>query len=307
MQSTQLSRFQLSEYNQLTCNIRVRPHTQLFSTCAILTTAIILLAFASQVQATSLVYRSMRDLVSRAELITVATVSGMEARVSPAGEIFTFVTFSELLPIRGAFQQSQLTVRLPGGKVDEAMQIIPGAPNFSTGERLILFFKGVNDPRKMVPFVGWTQGIFRLNESYEVHDYDDTPVIGVTDQGKLNTVERQELGLTRTASKIVRRESTEIVALSRPPAQISAGIATEVVDPMPVPQDAPKTTLNLDAFKDLIARFAEGIPAPQITIRSLEVGDFPAALFHSQMETSPPLQKYETTPHSAVEQSREVQ
>lgn len=55
----------------------------------------------------------------------------------------------------------EVTVRVPGGQVGTFVNIIPGAPRFAEGDRVVLFLK-VNGPT--VPVVtGTSQGVYRVS------------------------------------------------------------------------------------------------------------------------------------------------
>lgn len=56
----------------------------------------------------------------------------------------------------------QVTVRVPGGRVGTFVNLIPGAPQFHQGERVILFLT-VNGPT--IPVVtGTSQGVYRVRD-----------------------------------------------------------------------------------------------------------------------------------------------
>jgi hypothetical protein len=73
-------------------------------------------------------------------------------------------------------------VQLPGGEVEGDTLEVQGSPKLMTKDRVVLFLQG--NGRALVPFVGWTQGVFRVFQdeqtgSERVKDHEGNRVLGV--------------------------------------------------------------------------------------------------------------------------------
>lgn len=122
-----------------------------------------LLACALQVFATTIAYKSFDDLVKEADGIVIGTVMSIEAHRDGQGLIYTYVTLGDLELLYGRYNQKQLTLRLEGGRVGDEILYVVGSPVFQQKERVILFVKG--NGSKIVPLVGWGQGMFRVQKN----------------------------------------------------------------------------------------------------------------------------------------------
>ena len=113
------------------------------------------------VRATTVLEKSFSALVQEAEVIAVGTVSAIatewdEDREAP----FTLVTFSDVDILKGE-ADTALTLRLLGGPTpDGSILRVAGVPQFTIGERNVLFVTG-ND-HYAVPLVGIWQGVYRV-------------------------------------------------------------------------------------------------------------------------------------------------
>ena len=123
--------------------------------------AIVLLG-AAPVSATTVIQKSFAEVVQEAEVIAVGTVTAIAAEWDAAhSRPFTLVTFSTLDVLKGAHTEPELTLRLLGGPhPDGSILQIAGVPQFSLGERLVVFVTG-ND-HYAVPLVGLWQGVYRV-------------------------------------------------------------------------------------------------------------------------------------------------
>lgn len=110
-------------------------------------------------RATTLLYKGFEDLTLEADAVVVGTVTAVEAALSPNEEIYSYVTLDQLDPVYGVPLSSQVVVRLLGGAFGEDVLEVHGAPQFTVGERVLLFLRG--NTLDVVPVVGWTQGVFR--------------------------------------------------------------------------------------------------------------------------------------------------
>lgn len=119
-----------------------------------------LCAISFSVQATTLVYKSFDDIVSESDGIVVGTVVNIKASLDSEGEIFTYVTLEDIDVLNGEVSGNALTLRLQGGEVDNEGVLILGSPSFTKNERVVVFVEG--NGQRIVPIVGWNQGLFKL-------------------------------------------------------------------------------------------------------------------------------------------------
>ena len=96
-------------------------------------------------------------MVQAAEVVAVGTVTAIRLGRRP----FTLVTFSTLDVLKGAHTEPELTLRVLGGPhPDGSILQVAGVPQFSLGDRLVVFVTG-ND-HYAVPLVGLWQGVYRV-------------------------------------------------------------------------------------------------------------------------------------------------
>lgn len=143
--------------------------------------ALLVVLCAAQASATTVMYASVDELVNKADGVVVATVRGKDSRYGADGEIYTYVTLSDLDFINGTYERPELTLRFQGGEVKGDVLEIVGSPEFAEGDRVILFIKGNGE--SITPIVGWTQGVLRVKPNSEgveeVFDHDGNRVLGV--------------------------------------------------------------------------------------------------------------------------------
>ncbi len=124
--------------------------------------ALNLLLFPVSAGATSVLALSFASLVQDAEVIAVGTVTAIESAWDGDRNIpHTFVTFSNLTVLKGETDQAELTLRFLGGPTpDGGVMQIAGVPQFTVGERSVIFCAGNN--HQAVPLVGVWQGVYRV-------------------------------------------------------------------------------------------------------------------------------------------------
>ncbi len=125
-----------------------------------LVVSLVLLAFPAQ--ATTVVAKPFSAVVQAAEVVAVGTVTAIAAEWDAAHKRpFTLVTFSTLDVLKGAHTEPELTLRVLGGpNPDGSLLQVAGVPQFSIGERLVVFVTG--NYRYAVPLVGLWQGVYRV-------------------------------------------------------------------------------------------------------------------------------------------------
>jgi hypothetical protein len=119
------------------------------------------LVFGHSAQATSVTEVGFSDLVQRADVIAVGTVSEIkeqwdETRKAP----LTLVTFSQLTVLKGN-PGTSMTLEFLGGHTPQGLVLtIPGVPQFTVGEKTVVFEAG--NRRDFCPLVGVWQGLLRV-------------------------------------------------------------------------------------------------------------------------------------------------
>ena len=119
------------------------------------------LSLADFAQATSAPEVGFSDLVKQAEVIAVGTVSEIkeqwdETRKAP----LTLVTFSDLTVLKGN-PSTTMTLEFLGGHTPTGLVLmIPGVPQFTIGEKTVVF--GAGNHRDFCPLVGVWQGLLRV-------------------------------------------------------------------------------------------------------------------------------------------------
>lgn len=114
--------------------------------------------------------RDFSDLVSRAEFIVEGTVGRIEEAPDEAGIQRTLVHLYDLMVHKGTWSAPDFSVDIAGGSKDGWRSQVSELPNFTSGERVILFVRG--NGRQVFPIVGVHQGYFRV-----VADGDGRPVV----------------------------------------------------------------------------------------------------------------------------------
>lgn len=110
-------------------------------------------------RATTLIYKDFDTLVAEATGIVEGTVTDIEA-VEAGRAIYSFVTLSNLTLHKGRYDRPRFTLMQRGGRVGRRGHSVAGAPTFAKGDRVIVFVS--RNGRAWVPFVGWEQGVFRV-------------------------------------------------------------------------------------------------------------------------------------------------
>jgi hypothetical protein len=147
--------------------------------------AALLATTALAAQATVLPYKDFKQLITEADGIVLGTVSAVQTVGSGTGDIDTYVTVDAQEVLSGVLAQRSLTLKLEGGFDGQRGLQIEGSPQFAAGERVLVFVQG--NGVDVVPFVGWSQGVFRISrdaaeEVDRVTGADGQRVLGVRGQ-----------------------------------------------------------------------------------------------------------------------------
>lgn len=141
-------------------------------------------------QATTVLYKNFNNLVDESDHVVGGTVSKTVSKKERNGEIFTVVTLKDAYIVNemGTINANKpVLIRMKGGDVPlynaAGKQIgvegvhAHGAPELFQGAKVILFIS--NNGRAEMPIYGWQQGVFYVNESGNVMDAENVPVVGL--------------------------------------------------------------------------------------------------------------------------------
>lgn len=135
-------------------------HFLLMTTCLRLLMSFALLV-PSPTWATSVTELTFNDLVSQADVIAIGTVTEIRDHYDEAQKApLTLVTVSNLTTLKGSPGNS-FTLEFLGGKLPNGLVMtIPGVPQFTVGEKVVVFCAG--NRRDFCPLVGIWQGVMRV-------------------------------------------------------------------------------------------------------------------------------------------------
>jgi hypothetical protein len=133
------------------------------------------------VEASVIVPPSETDLVKQAAGIVVGRVLAIEARQEGGlGNVWTYVTIAREEVWKGTLTQRELVIKQPGGQTATARTQIDGSPEFTVGERVLLFLTRNRDGLPRVAYL--SQGKFTLfadQDTGKVFAYRDPSPPGV--------------------------------------------------------------------------------------------------------------------------------
>jgi len=112
-------------------------------------------------RATSVTEFTFTDLVTQAEVIAVGTVTDIREQWDAGKKApLTLVTFANLTVVKGS-PGTSFTLEFLGGKMPNGLVMtIPGVPQFTVGEKVVVFCAG--NHRDFCPLVGIWQGLLRV-------------------------------------------------------------------------------------------------------------------------------------------------
>ncbi|HXI03824.1 MAG TPA: hypothetical protein VNI57_11675 [Candidatus Saccharimonadales bacterium] len=127
-----------------------------------LSLVLVLLAAAAPAGATTLRRMDLPELVGRAHRVVRARAVDRQVYWNAEGtRIYTDTTFEVLDEAKG-HGPGRLTVSLLGGRIDPAVMIVDGTPEFHVGEEVVLFTSPRPDGKQNL--VGFSQGVMRVRE-----------------------------------------------------------------------------------------------------------------------------------------------
>ncbi len=129
---------------------------------------------------------SLEDLTTGADWIVIGTVENMESRWNDSQDyIYTYLTLSVDEYLKNPLDETELTIQIPGGVVDDTEQRVSDTPEFLPGEHVVLFLFD-RDGQKWV--YGWEKGKYTI-ENEQVSDLNTSlsafkeQIIGIQQQG----------------------------------------------------------------------------------------------------------------------------
>ena len=100
-------------------------------------------------------------LTKRAENIIIGTAKEKESKWDENQKmILTYIKVHVEQVIEGNLNKSELTLLIPGGSIDNKNWIVEGAPEFTVGEKSLLFIEP--EIYNTYRVVGWYQGKFKI-------------------------------------------------------------------------------------------------------------------------------------------------
>jgi hypothetical protein len=166
-----------------------------------------LLLPTSSIWATTAIEQTFADLVHRADVIAVGTVTGIGEEWNTAQQApFTLVTLSQLTVVKGTVAGNSITLHFLGGHTPDGMLLtIPGVPRFTMGDKVVVFCAG--NRRDFCPLVGIWQGLLRVAFDSQrgvetVHDDSHRPIARIEDGHFVKALSDGASAVTETLSLI---------------------------------------------------------------------------------------------------------
>ena len=142
------------------------------------------LALVSGAAATTIIAKSFRSMAVEADGVFSGVVTDVRAyRRGEDGPIWTAVRFGDVRWLAGA-GGAEKELHFAGGRIGELAEVVGGMPQFTVGQRVLLF---VHDAPTASPVVGFHQGCFALRAT------DDGDVVVTPDHRPVLAVDGDEL------------------------------------------------------------------------------------------------------------------
>ena len=137
--------------------------------------ALVILACTASLRATTFIATDLNELTRDAQTIARGRVVAVESRWSDDHQrIETLVTLAAENYLKGALGDTVEFV-VPGGRLGRYRSIVIGAPQFRTGDRLIVFL-GARAP-SLPHVIGLNQGLFRLVQESDGWKVTPPPIV----------------------------------------------------------------------------------------------------------------------------------
>lgn len=103
---------------------------------------------------------TLEDLTVNSDWVVIGTVENMESRWNDAHDyIYTYLTLSVDEYLKNPLDETELTIQIPGGVVDDIEQKVSDTPEFEIGELVVLFLFD-REGQKWV--YGWEKGKYSV-------------------------------------------------------------------------------------------------------------------------------------------------
>jgi hypothetical protein len=138
-----------------------------------ITIAAVALMLGLPIQATVLVGADLGELSREAVAIVRGRVAAVEGQWGEGRRsIETMVTLEVERYVKGSLGDT-VAFRVPGGELGRFRHVVVGAPEFTIGERVLVFL-GARGPS--IPYVlGFSQGVFRIAGATDASDWVTSP------------------------------------------------------------------------------------------------------------------------------------
>jgi hypothetical protein len=146
----------------------------------LLFTATAMLSMATTMRATTLARMSLDQLAASADAVAHVRCDSAKSQWEN-GAIWTVTTFHVVESMKGDLP-SQVTVRLPGGRVGHLTATVDGTPRFHVGDEAVVFLERSRAGGFSV--AGWVEGTFRITRDPRTHHEtvtQDSSTFGVFD------------------------------------------------------------------------------------------------------------------------------
>jgi hypothetical protein len=108
---------------------------------------------------TTLVRLSLDQLAAGSDAVARVNYADAESRWEN-GSIWTITTVKVVETLKGDLP-SEISIRLPGGRVEHLTSTVEGTPKFNPGDDAVLFLK--RSPAGGFTVAGWIEGTFRIS------------------------------------------------------------------------------------------------------------------------------------------------
>jgi hypothetical protein len=179
----------------------------LISAVAVTASLLLFTPLATRAHALSVVPPTFSELVAEAQTVFVGRVTSLVSLWTGAGaqrRIVTDITLAVESTIKGD-GAAERTLRFLGGTADGETLLVPGMPQFTLGDRAVLFVTG--DTNAISPLVGVRHGRFPVHRAPDGYDYV-TFHDGRT-FSDIYQVGRAAITVSRTPIRPMRREDFE--------------------------------------------------------------------------------------------------
>jgi hypothetical protein len=123
--------------------------------------ALLVLLIPALAHPTTILPADFSEMVAGSQVIVHGRVVDVRAQLtSGRGSIESVVTVAVIDPIKGP-SGAQVAFRVPNGQIGRYRRVTVGAPEFATGDEVVVFLRG-QPPVLPMPF-GLNQGVYRVS------------------------------------------------------------------------------------------------------------------------------------------------